>query len=67
MPKPARAMAKDEVPITQWEAERKKEVGVAAVTTVDRAVAAPGGLEGWEKEGRGRWAELEVCWAERWV
>lgn len=50
-------MGKDEVPITQWEEERKKEVSLAAEPT-------RGGdpvLEGGEKEGEEWWAELGVC------
>jgi len=41
------AAVKDEVPVTQWEAERKKEVGLAAETTQGGDLN-PGG---WEKEG----------------
>lgn len=62
MSKETPATVKDEVPVTQWEAEHKKEVSPAAVTARGGDLA----LEGWQKEGEGRWAELEVCWGERW-
>lgn len=50
-------MAKDEVPVTQWEEERKKEVSLAAEPAHGGDLA----LEGGEKEGEEWWAELRVC------
>lgn len=72
MNKEVLATVKDDVPVTQWEVERKKEVSLAAVTIRDRAVTARGALEGWEEEGEEQWAEQEVCqgqkccWAARY-
>lgn len=52
----------DEVPITQWEAERKKEVSSVCWDQLRQGCDSLG----WEKEGEGQWAELEVCWGWRW-
>lgn len=45
-------MVEDEVPITQWEAERKKEVSLSAGTNWDRAVTAWGALVGGGRKGK---------------
>lgn len=58
MPREKTVTVKDEVPVTQWEAERKKEVSLAAET----ARGGDPAPEEWEKEGEEWWAEPEeVC------
>lgn len=57
---PVETPVTDEVPVTQWEAERKKEVSLAAET----AHGGDPALEGWEKEREEQRAELEMCWGD---